>query len=108
MVDLYNLAPCGLPVENATSPFWLSARSRLDRYRSSECIPSSTDLVIVGSGLSGVMLAYQLLLVKPELSIVMLEAREVCSGASARNGGQIKTDVSLNMAFGTAGSNASL
>lgn len=97
MSQYANLPPCGLPVDNATQPFWLSERSRLDRYRSTEQLPSSADLVIVGSGLSGAILAYHLLLERPNANIVMLEAREVCSGASARNGGQVKTDVSANL-----------
>jgi glycine/D-amino acid oxidase-like deaminating enzyme len=66
----------------------------LDRHRTTEDLPTDADVVIVGSGLSGALLAYLLLKAKPSLRIVMLEAREVCSGASARNGGQVKTDVS--------------
>ncbi len=88
-----DLQPSGLPVPNSTEPFWLSERSRLDRHRTTEDLPLSADIVIIGSGLSGSLLAYQLLKAKPELNIVMLEAREVCSGATARNGGQVKTDV---------------
>lgn len=93
-MSLSKLPPCSLPVENPIEPFWLSQRSRLDRHRSTETLPDHADLVIVGSGLSGALLAYHLLEQQPSMRIVMLEARETCSGASARNGGQVKTDVS--------------
>ena len=90
------LAPAGLPVPNSTQPFWLSERSALDHHRTTKELPTKADVVIVGSGLSGAILAYSLLKQRPKLNIVMLEAREVCSGATARNGGQVKTDVSTH------------
>ena len=94
MPSLRDLPPCGLPVDNPTEPFWLSERSRLDHHRTTETLPGAADVVIVGSGLSGALLAYHLLRANPALHVVMLEARGTCTGASARNGGQVKTDVS--------------
>lgn len=52
------------------------------------------DLVIIGSGYSGVATAYWLMTgPNPPKSIVMLEAREICSGATGRNGGFCRPDV---------------
>jgi glycine/D-amino acid oxidase-like deaminating enzyme len=46
--------------------------------------------VIVGSGISGAIIAYKLLQEDPSASLVMLEARQVCSGATGRNGGHCR------------------
>jgi monoamine oxidase len=76
-----------LPVQNRTHPFWLSEPDPvLATHQSSEELPETADVVIVGSGLSGAMTGYYLLKGDPSLKVVMLEAAEVCSGATARNG----------------------
>ncbi|OLN81502.1 Gamma-glutamylputrescine oxidoreductase 2 [Colletotrichum chlorophyti] len=84
-----------LPVPNATIPYWRQELHELDSYRSSEALPSEQDVVIVGAGYSGASLAYYLLdgvegSTRP--SITILEARETCSGATARNGGHVRPD----------------
>ncbi|KAF4335256.1 gamma-glutamylputrescine oxidoreductase [Fusarium beomiforme] len=57
--------------------------------------PTSADVVVIGSGLSGALIAHQLLCSsspsKPK-SVVILEARTAASGATGRNGGHIKPD----------------
>ncbi|THU83290.1 hypothetical protein K435DRAFT_570043, partial [Dendrothele bispora CBS 962.96] len=51
------------------------------------------DAVIIGSGISGALTAYSLLTSsKVPKSVVMLEAREACSGASGRNAGHCRPD----------------
>lgn len=87
------LKPCGLPVENPVTSFWLAEPSRLANHRTTRSLPPTADVVVVGSGVVGALTAYTLLKRRPGLSIVMLEARQACSGATGRNGGQIKTDV---------------
>ncbi|KAK9860080.1 hypothetical protein MYU51_010333 [Penicillium brevicompactum] len=72
----------------------------------SQSLPDTADIVIIGSGISGASIAYTLLKKCPTLKIVMLEAREVCSGATGRNGGHIKCSAyleyaSLKARFGT-------
>lgn len=60
--------------------------------------PAAADIVIIGSGISGVAIARTALRElrrKGELSsgtrrVVVLEARQLCSGATGRNGGHIK------------------
>ncbi|KAK8869437.1 hypothetical protein IAR55_000001 [Kwoniella newhampshirensis] len=88
----HDLPPCPPPTESYLPSFWLSEPSHLENERSTAALPDTSDIVIVGSGITGSLLAYQLLQGDPGLKITMLEAREVCSGATARNGGQCKTD----------------
>jgi glycine/D-amino acid oxidase-like deaminating enzyme len=53
----------------------------------SEIFPGDVDIVIIGSGLTGALIAYHLLSRPgPQLSILMLEARTAASGATGRNG----------------------
>lgn len=77
-----------LPVPNATTPYWRTQLHWIDEHRSTEELPVECDVVIIGAGMSGVATAYHLCdqagSTKP--SIVMLEARQVCSGATGRNG----------------------
>ena len=80
-----------LPVADGMLPFWRTDPHPLDNYRSSEELPDQSDIVIIGAGYAGSSVAHHILnLVKPGSkppSIVILEARQACSGATARNGG---------------------
>ncbi|KAK5046603.1 hypothetical protein LTR84_007364 [Exophiala bonariae] len=84
-----------LPQDNPTSPYWLSEGSSLSKHRTTEELPSEADVVIVGSGYSGATAAYHLLEKDDSKrpSVVILEARDTCSGATGRNGGHLKADV---------------
>lgn len=84
-----------LPVPNSTASYWRSELHWLDEYRSTEQLPSQADIVIIGTGIAGISTAYHLLDRKDnenaqQPSILLLEARQVCSGATGRNGGHIK------------------
>ncbi|PVH75270.1 FAD dependent oxidoreductase [Cadophora sp. DSE1049] len=82
-----------LPVENPTESYWLSQpHGILENFSSGENLPSSTQVVIIGSGISGALIAHEIQSREPEATIVMLEARIVCNGATGRNGGHIKPD----------------
>ncbi|KAI3322981.1 FAD dependent oxidoreductase [Xylariaceae sp. AK1471] len=83
------------PVPNATVPFWRTELHELDSHRSTSDLPEKQDIVIIGAGFAGAALAYYLLKDSPEskLSITILEAREACSGATGRNGGQLRPDI---------------
>lgn len=75
------------PVPNSTVSFWRAQPDELDDYRSTESLPSECDIVIIGAGYAGASVAYHLLNDNPTPpSIVMLEARQACSGATGRNG----------------------
>lgn len=58
-------------------------------HESQQNLPSHADVVIIGSGISGASFARTLLERRAGLHVVMLEARDVCAGASGRNGGHI-------------------
>ncbi|KAJ5743107.1 hypothetical protein N7533_010209 [Penicillium manginii] len=87
-----------LPVSNPTSSFWQNDPIFPELVNmQSETLPDTADIVIIGSGISGASVAYSVLngvrndqRDKQPLKIVMIEARETCSGATGRNGGHIK------------------
>ncbi|KAI0389128.1 FAD dependent oxidoreductase [Xylariaceae sp. FL0594] len=87
--------PVTLPRENPTQSYWqleVDDEAVAD-LRSTESLPSEADTVIVGSGITGAAVAYNLLndggggVLR---DVVMLEARRACSGATGRNGGHTK------------------
>lgn len=76
------------PVANPTASFWLTQPHHLASYRSSEQTPDECDIAIIGTGLAGVSAAYHILTDHkgPEPKVVLLDARQACSGATGRNG----------------------
>ena len=78
------------PNPDSTFPFWRTQLHQLDNYRSNETLPTECDIVIIGAGYAGTATAYHLYHDNPSPpSIVLLEARQACSGATARNGQSI-------------------
>jgi glycine/D-amino acid oxidase-like deaminating enzyme len=80
--------------------YWRTEPHRLDEYQSSSELPSTCDIAIIGAGFSGAATAYNLLQEyraadKPLPNIVILEARQACSGATGRNGGHLKIQPSF-------------
>lgn len=99
-----------LPVSNPTKSFWLTAEDDFATHRSTPELPTEVETLIVGSGYAGTALVHYLLegREKPNKSILMLEARNVCSGATARNGGHLKPSLyytynSLKSKYGEKG-----
>ncbi|KZT21543.1 FAD dependent oxidoreductase [Neolentinus lepideus HHB14362 ss-1] len=88
-----------LPVPNPTKSFWLSSETDVNplaREGSEGPLTADADICIIGSGITGISTAYHLskLLaeqkdIKVQLKVVILEAREFCSGATGRNGGHL-------------------
>lgn len=87
-----------LPHPNPMPSYWLSYDSGLSKHRTTDKLPQETDVVIIGSGYTGAATAYYLLEKDDgkRPAVVILEARDICSGATARNGGHVKPDVYFN------------
>jgi len=91
-----SLSP-GLPNPNPTPTYWLSDPPfpELVNVTSSK-LPQTADVAIIGSGITGAAVARSLMHERRRRNtnaqerIVVLEARQLCSGATARNGGHIK------------------
>ncbi|EXJ62800.1 hypothetical protein A1O7_03240 [Cladophialophora yegresii CBS 114405] len=83
--------PPGLPRHNPIQSYWQDPPDEIADCRSTSDLPAEADIVIVGSGVSGASIAYDLLSSNPRMNIVLLEARQAASGASGRNGGHTKT-----------------
>ncbi|KAM5542144.1 hypothetical protein V8D89_004017 [Ganoderma adspersum] len=78
----------GVPVDNPTLPLWTVPRAQIPADETGP-FPQHVDVVIIGSGITGTSFAYNALSREAGLKIAMLEARDVCSGATGRNGGHI-------------------
>ncbi|OJJ42090.1 hypothetical protein ASPZODRAFT_77757 [Penicilliopsis zonata CBS 506.65] len=82
-----------LPHPQGMSSFWRKDPLPLDNHRSTPHLPAESDLVIVGGGYSAGALVTHILAEYPDHpSILVLEARQLCSGATGRNGGHLKPD----------------
>jgi len=79
----------GLPVKHSTQSYWFSQPSPISQLQSSPW-PQSADVVIIGSGMTAVSLTRTLYKHRPDIKIVVVEARNLCSGATGRNGGHCK------------------
>lgn len=93
-------SPSPLPTPSSTQSFWHSQPSPLlTAHRSTRNLPEKADVVIIGSGMTGAGVAHHLLNDTSTsgngtgrqdgkegkgLSVVMLEAREACWGATGR------------------------
>ncbi|KAK8068718.1 FAD dependent oxidoreductase-domain-containing protein [Apiospora phragmitis] len=80
----------GSPVSIPTTPYWTRDPPYPDlvKHQSAE-LPREVDVAIIGSGISGAAVAHSLLHSSKGSSVekmVVLEARDICSGATARNG----------------------
>ncbi|KAH6647891.1 FAD dependent oxidoreductase [Truncatella angustata] len=81
--------PVTLPRANPTSSYWQTPPDDVADLRSTMGLPEKAEIVIIGSGITGASLAYNLLQYGRQ-DIVMLEARQASSGATGRNGGNTK------------------
>lgn len=80
----------GIPIANASVPFWAIPRSPLASHGSTDPLPAEADVLVIGSGITGASFVREFLgSCDPSCSVVMLDAREVCYGATGRNGGHV-------------------
>ena len=83
------LSDPGLPASSATESYWQEPQNTQLRNRQSRCLPDQQDIVIIGSGITGASVAWHLLKGVVTDKITVLDAREICSGATGRNGGRV-------------------
>ncbi|KAI1012530.1 hypothetical protein LB504_008389 [Fusarium proliferatum] len=83
----------GFPVPQPTKSYWLD-----DPPFPALCdiqddkLPSEVDIVVIGSGITGAAVTKSLLeLSSSSIRVVVCESRQLCSGATGRNGGHIKS-----------------
>ena len=55
-----------------------------------EDLPARADVVVIGAGIMGLVTAWHLARLRPELRVVVVERGYLCSGASGRNGGGVR------------------
>jgi len=94
--------PPPFPTAHSTSSFWRSSTKPIDKYRSTELLPPNADIVIIGAGYSGAAIAHHVIEESERHnrcipSIVILEAREACSGATGRNGTLLKSNLHVTL-----------
>lgn len=81
----------GLPAPKPTQSYWQSPlRPHLSNIQS-PVLPKTRDIVVIGSGITGCSVAWWLLKELESCKVTVLDAREICSGATGRNGGRINT-----------------
>jgi hypothetical protein len=86
-MDQRRSIPPGLPRDHPITSYWQDPPDEIADCRTTSELPGTADLVIVGGGVTGASIAYNLLSSEPSRKIVLLEARQAASGASGRNGG---------------------
>lgn len=94
------------PAVNSTASFWRSNPGPIDEHRSTESLPATADIVIIGAGYAGAAIAHHLIKKserhdRPTPSVVIFEAREACSGATGRNGNPHNdaTEIALQIVY---------
>ncbi|KAK5997708.1 putative oxidoreductase OrdL-like protein [Cladobotryum mycophilum] len=84
----------GPPVSNPTSPYWMQDPPYPELLDLQHDVPAEADVVVIGSGITSAGATRTLCELTSDggkgPAIVVLEARQLCSGATARNGGHIK------------------
>ncbi|KAK4248036.1 FAD dependent oxidoreductase [Corynascus novoguineensis] len=82
--------PVSLPCDNPTVSYWQDPPDAIADHRTTPDLPPTADTIVIGSGITGAAVAWNLLQGPNPGSILMLEARQACSGATGRNGGHTK------------------
>ena len=89
LIKRISISP-GIPLADTTPSFWSKNEALLDIPLPNE-LPNYADVVIIGSGITGAAVAHTLLSRSDKFgSIIMVDARSICSGATGRNGGHCK------------------
>ncbi|KAF4337998.1 hypothetical protein FBEOM_8097 [Fusarium beomiforme] len=89
------MSSTSLPPPEGMQSFWRTQPGDLDNFRSAPDLPAQVDIAIVGAGYSAAAVLTHLLAItsaEDRPSVLVLEARQLCSGATGRNGGHLKPD----------------
>ena len=78
--------PVSLPHSHPTASYWHIPPASIADHKTTPDLPATADYVIIGSGISGACIAFNLLEKRPDAKVTMLEARTACGGATGRNG----------------------
>jgi glycine/D-amino acid oxidase-like deaminating enzyme len=89
----------GLPQPKPTVSAWQVPEHPELATIQSASLPDKTDTIIIGSGITACSVAKTLLEKDPHASVTILEARTICSGATGRNGGHVKSAAVSDYAF---------
>ncbi|KAJ4117484.1 hypothetical protein NW768_010847 [Fusarium equiseti] len=84
--------PPGLLSKKPTTPTWQNPPHPTVSNAQSQSLTPETDVVIIGSGITGIGAAHYLVHNNNRLNVTMLEARTAVSGATGRNGGHLVSD----------------
>ncbi|KAF2153877.1 FAD dependent oxidoreductase [Myriangium duriaei CBS 260.36] len=89
------MVPPGLPRPGPTISAWQEPVHPTVSAAQSTTLASETDIVIIGSGVTGCGAAHTVLHSKEAAGqrVTVLEARETCSGATGRNGGHLVSNI---------------
>ena len=69
---------------------WQDPPASISTHRTTPDLPTAVSVLIIGSGITGATIAHTLLSQASPPSVLMVEARTACSGATGRNGGHTK------------------
>lgn len=89
----------GLPHPKPTVSVWQVPEHPNLGAIQSPMLTEKTDTIIIGSGITACSVASTLLEKDPGSSVTILEARTICSGATGRNGGHLKSAAVSDYAF---------
>ncbi|KFA53812.1 hypothetical protein S40293_01717 [Stachybotrys chartarum IBT 40293] len=88
------MARSTFPTSKGTDAFWRTEVGHLDEHRTTPDLPQEAGIVVIGAGFASASFLTHLLrdVDRTSSSIVVVEARQLCSGATGRNGGHLKPD----------------
>ncbi|KAF0317780.1 putative oxidoreductase OrdL [Colletotrichum asianum] len=99
--DIEARAPC--PAESdagGSTPYWVANYPiEFEVEAENAALPARVDVAIIGSGITGAVVAYELSRQKPNLNVAVLEARGICTGATGRNGGHVSRPETYDMRY---------
>jgi len=82
-------SPADYP-DNPSRSYWIREFvSQFDVREGPEILPEYVDVGVIGSGITGASVVYEISESQPELSVAVIEARGLCTGATGRNGGHL-------------------